>query len=925
MQRIIAEKEPPKPSTRLSTMHDEERMVVAKNRRIDVKALSKVCHGDLDWIVMKALEKDRTHRYQTANGVLADIRRHLDNEPISVAAPTFRYQWSKFARRNRRYMRFAASVATLLFLALVFSSYQAVRSTRAHGNAEAARQQAQKSYAQARDAQASEAQLRRQADEQARTARQRAYNSDLNLAERALEMNDLNRVRRLLDRQVPAKGETDLRNWEWRHLWSQTRPDNQQVLVPAGAGYSDQAAFSRDGRLLAYYGSATAVMDLVSRERIFYQRSDPGIALAHRAPLLAYAENHATSNLLKIFDLTAKKELIQQNRTGHAARSQAFTPDDKVLITVYSENRERSLVEPGQPPVARAGELDETRGLLTATDVATGTLLWQQQIDLFSGRVRMDISPDGQTVAVPVDANPNLREKAGVKLFDIAHGKERLKIETAIDPVRAVRFSPDGLALLTSATYLDGAIRIWNAHDGHFLGLLVGHQSYVTDLAFTPDGHTLISASGDLTIRTWDWAERRSAGVLRGHLHEVNGLAVSPDGKTLASSCEDGSIYLWDLARIHKHTGLRTVNLSPPSRFNLNAVQKTKYTFTPQGDSIVAKPFRGRPVIWHTSSLESSESPADTGSARGVLAVSPDGEKVVTSNGDPFDSLLTQETYRVLHVPTGREIASFSVSLPQSPDGKPMKRGRWMAFTGDGKWLVLCQRLRRSIDSANSGVDAPSANLLLEIWDTDTWRHRHFEHTVRAGEDWDVRKWGKISAPDYSATLEALPLPNVVAMVEWSMINILDLAQPERGPRTIQLQDGMLPFAAFAASPDGSTAAAVSQDGGVLMIWDWKTLEPRRQFQAMKVGAYSLAYSPDGRRLAIGGSDDEAVKVYDTGTWDELLTLKGDAVRFEPVMFSPDGRFLLGVSNGKGYLWSAPSLEESTASQGMHSSHTGAL
>jgi serine/threonine protein kinase len=78
MQRIIAEKEPPKPSTRLSTMQSEEQSVVAKNRSINASALGKVFRGDLDWIVKKALEKDRTLRYETVNGMVTDIKRHLN-------------------------------------------------------------------------------------------------------------------------------------------------------------------------------------------------------------------------------------------------------------------------------------------------------------------------------------------------------------------------------------------------------------------------------------------------------------------------------------------------------------------------------------------------------------------------------------------------------------------------------------------------------------------------------------------------------------------------------------------------------------------------------------------------------------------------------------------------------------------------------
>lgn len=151
MQRIIAEKEPPKPSTRLSTMQNEDRTVVAKNRSMEVSALGKVFVGDLDWIVMKALEKDRTHRYETVNALVSDVKRHLDDEPVSAAAPTFSYQFRKFARRNKKYMRAAAVVAGLLVVASTIASYQAVKATqqklkaeRAEANAVAAMEQVQR-------------------------------------------------------------------------------------------------------------------------------------------------------------------------------------------------------------------------------------------------------------------------------------------------------------------------------------------------------------------------------------------------------------------------------------------------------------------------------------------------------------------------------------------------------------------------------------------------------------------------------------------------------------------------------------------------------------------------------------------------------------------------------------------------------------
>ena len=131
MQRIIAEKEPPKPSTRLSTMDNQDRTTLATNRSMDASALGKIFIGDLDWIVMKALEKDRSHRYETANGLVTDLQRHLDDEPVSAAAPAFGYQLRKFARRNKKYMRAAAAVASLLLIAALLATWQAVRATRA--------------------------------------------------------------------------------------------------------------------------------------------------------------------------------------------------------------------------------------------------------------------------------------------------------------------------------------------------------------------------------------------------------------------------------------------------------------------------------------------------------------------------------------------------------------------------------------------------------------------------------------------------------------------------------------------------------------------------------------------------------------------------------------------------------------------------
>jgi tetratricopeptide (TPR) repeat protein/serine/threonine protein kinase len=117
MLRLIREEEPPKPSTRLSTT--EELPSVAANRGLEPKKLSGLVRGELDWIVMRALDKDRNRRYETANGFAMDVRRYLADEPVLACPPSAGYRLRKFARRNKG--RLAVAGLILFFVAVVGS------------------------------------------------------------------------------------------------------------------------------------------------------------------------------------------------------------------------------------------------------------------------------------------------------------------------------------------------------------------------------------------------------------------------------------------------------------------------------------------------------------------------------------------------------------------------------------------------------------------------------------------------------------------------------------------------------------------------------------------------------------------------------------------------------------------------------------
>src|SRR5205085_1599946 len=119
MRRTISEREPARPSTRLSTMLEGELTTTAKHRRTDAPKLVHLLRGDLDWIVMKALEKDRARRYETANALAMDIERHLKNEPVVARPPSNLYRFQKLVRRNK--LVFAAASGILIVLALGFA------------------------------------------------------------------------------------------------------------------------------------------------------------------------------------------------------------------------------------------------------------------------------------------------------------------------------------------------------------------------------------------------------------------------------------------------------------------------------------------------------------------------------------------------------------------------------------------------------------------------------------------------------------------------------------------------------------------------------------------------------------------------------------------------------------------------------------
>ena len=195
IRRIILDEEPAKPSTRMSTV-GQAATTASANRKSDPKQLSQLFRGELDWIVMKALEKDRNRRYESASAFAADVQRYLNDEQVLAYPPSTWYRLRKFARRNKAGVLIATSLALGLLLALGgLISTVVVQSI---SNARIRVEQKLTNDALGREKKVNDELLRVVAEKQ-----QDLYFQGIALAERELGVNNVSRAEQLLDECAP--------------------------------------------------------------------------------------------------------------------------------------------------------------------------------------------------------------------------------------------------------------------------------------------------------------------------------------------------------------------------------------------------------------------------------------------------------------------------------------------------------------------------------------------------------------------------------------------------------------------------------------------------------------------------------------------------------------------------------------------------
>ena len=490
MRRTILHEEPMRPSTRLGTLAGSELAKLAQQHRTEPPGLLHGVRGDLDWVVMKCLEKDRARRYETANGLAMDIERHLKDEAVVARPPSTLYRLQKLVRRHKLVFAAMSAVAAALVVGVVGVFWQW---RRAEGHAEA------------------EAKLLLLNEEQALKVRLNLYAADVSLASQAIQRGDYGLGRRTLAALVPKTGEADVRGFEWRYLWNLCQGD-QLATLQGHQWIVTCTAFSPDGRWLA-----TGSQD--GTARIWNARQRQPIATL---PGVAHG----------------------------AVWSVAFSPDAELLMTaghrgvqLWNTKTWQAITNfPGQLAVlSRTGSVMviadsspfwfESAGKVTLWDYRRGKVVREFAKP---GR-RLALSPDGRRLA---SAGP----AAGVELWDTSTG-QLLRTLATDSSVWSLDFSPDGNRLL-SAGWTNEAL-LWNLAAEQPPERLRGHYLNVWSASFSPDGLTVVTTGTDQTIRLWDAATLRLERILHGHGGEVWCASFSADGKLLASGGKDQNVMLW--------------------------------------------------------------------------------------------------------------------------------------------------------------------------------------------------------------------------------------------------------------------------------------------------------------------------------------------------------------------------------------------
>jgi WD40 repeat protein/tRNA A-37 threonylcarbamoyl transferase component Bud32 len=463
--------------------------------------LNRTLRGDVETITLKAMEKERERRYQSAADLGQDIHHYLHDEPIEARPPSVVYQVRRFARRNRGLFAAMVLVGITLLLGIIGTSAGMVWALR-----EAERADAEATRA---DAQATEAfDAKRVAEQQRAQARWQTYLANIRAAAVTIGRNDLVGTNRFLN-SAPEEYHD---NWECRRF--AVLLDSSLKILQGHEARVTTASFSPDGKRIV-----TASADYTAR----------------------------------VWDAATGAAVAVLRGHEHFVNSAAFSPDATRIVTV-SDDRTARLWDSktGVEVEVLRGQRFPFRSATFSTDgtrIATASAdytarVWDAatgaQVCLLSGHEHFvnsaSFSPDGSRI-VTASSDDTAR------IWDAATGDQVSELRGHEDVVNAASFSPDGTLIVTASR--DGTARLWNASTGEPVDVRHGHKYAIRAATFNPEGTRILTVTEDGKARVWDMTTKVEV-ALRGHEDNVVSASWCPDGKLIVTASRDGTARLWN-------------------------------------------------------------------------------------------------------------------------------------------------------------------------------------------------------------------------------------------------------------------------------------------------------------------------------------------------------------------------------------------
>jgi WD40 repeat protein/serine/threonine protein kinase/tetratricopeptide (TPR) repeat protein len=769
IRRIIREEEPPRPSTRLSTLNAAEQTILANQRHSEPPKLLGIIRGDLDWIVMKTLEKDRNRRYETANGLAMDIQRYRNSEPIIARPPSTLYRFQKLLRRNKLAFAAGGAVTVALVAGLVVSILFYKREAEAHERALAAevkqsglRGEAEKAREEEIAARKREQEKSRQLAETLSQQEQQKLNEvvtkegaskalaflahalrqnpdNFRAAYRLLSMLSYQDVARLVsqrkfDGQVRAtcygslgplilttSGERDVWLWDYRQEKPLAGPLSHTVAVTAATFTPSAQQF-----LVTLAGGSVEVWNTTNTARCICVLKSQSSAPIHAIRAFSQDESKIVTSsrgesgnyqtmILQVWDLRTGQPLtktIRYESGGYGIAPITFTRDgSQVAITEYSVGQ----------------------WMKSTLDLATGKLSTKEPV---GNMIEPEDRPwvRAQTSATMEDGVTMLTTLHGTRKFLLPLTSIKAKTNHGEEPALSVsdeNLSHDGGELLTVSK--DGTVSVWDTgpHTIIPLRITLSEESSVnrysssreTKAELSGDGQRLLAIDQRATARVWD---ATTGKVLVGTLSEPGTVIcarLGPDGQTVVTVQTNGWMRLWRLADGKPLTA--AFRDGPAGRASKEPDHFTALSFSGDGSRLAAAWSSGAAQVWDVVNGKLlTEFRAHSGPAVRVI-LSRDGKRLATVAQDHTARVWDASTGTALTPPLKHD--DLITSCQFSPDGEQLATASkdktvriWSSQTGQA--LLPPLRHEAEVSSVQFAAEggllvAISADQTVRFWE----------------------------------------------------------------------------------------------------------------------------------------------------------------------------------------------------------------